>query len=115
MISVLHGGRDGDVRSFPTRRRVAYAVGGSAQNADDDGVSYPISAPRRPTPSPHPLLLTADSYLTDERRLFRVVSPLVPGAGRVEASLEDCLTLEVTSYAPGQLYTMGLRTVRAAA
>ena len=78
-------------------------------------MTYPISAPRRPTPSEQPLRLTADSYLTDGRRLFRVVSPLVPGAGRVEASLEDCLTLEVTSFAAGELHTMGLRIVRAAA
>jgi hypothetical protein len=115
VISVLHGDGDGDVRSSPTHRRGAHAVEHRAEDADDDGVSYPTSAPRRPTPRPeHPLRLTADGYLTDGRRLFRVVSPLIPGAGRIEASLEDCLTLEVTAYAPEELHTMGLRTVRAA-
>jgi len=61
----------------------------------------------------HPLLLRADSYLTDGRRLFRVVAPLIPDAGRALASLEDCRTLQVDAYTPGELYAMGLRTVRA--
>ena len=54
------------------------------------------------------------SYLTDGRRLFRVVSQFTPSAERVFASLEDCFTLEVSDYAPGELYSMGLRTVRTA-
>lgn len=49
------------------------------------------------------------SYLTDGRRLLRVVDA---GAGRAFSSLEDCLTLEVRLYSPGEMRGMGLRTVR---
>ena len=52
-----------------------------------------------------------DRYLTDGRRLFRVVSQFSGDARRRFASLEDCLTLEVTAYSPGELETMRLRPV----
>jgi hypothetical protein len=55
--------------------------------------------------------LAPDSYLTDGRRLFRVVSQFTPDAENVFASLEDCLTLEVKAYAPGELYQMSLRPI----
>jgi hypothetical protein len=56
--------------------------------------------------------LLPDSYLTDGRRLFRVVSQLTSGAEHAFASLEDCLTLEVQAYSPGELHRMRLRRVR---
>ena len=64
--------------------------------------------PRRVRSAP----LAPDGYLTDGHRLFRVVSQCAADAGRVFASLEDCLTLEVQAYAPGELYAMRLRPVR---
>ncbi len=54
-----------------------------------------------------------DSYLTDGHRLFRVVSQFSADSRRRFASLEDCLTLEVTAYSPGELETMRLRPVNA--
>jgi len=56
---------------------------------------------------------TPDSYVTDGQRLFRVVSAY--GEQRRFASLEDCLTLEVHAYAPGELGAMKLRSVNAMA
>lgn len=56
---------------------------------------------------------TTDSYLTDGHRLFRVVSQFSADSRRRFASLEDCLTLEVTAYSPGELETMRLRPVHA--
>lgn len=61
---------------------------------------------------PHPF--ATGSYLTDERRLFRVVSQFTPGAAQVFASLEDCLTLEISAHVPSDLYSMRLRAVRGA-
>lgn len=52
-------------------------------------------------------------YLTDGRRLYRVVSRFSAGPGWTFAELEDCLTLDVTAYTPGELDAMGLRPVRA--
>ncbi len=49
-----------------------------------------------------------DSYLTDGRRLLRVVEA---SAGTAFTSLEDCLTLEVRSYSPGELANLRLRLV----
>ncbi len=56
------------------------------------------------------------SYLTDSRRLFRVVEPFAisEADAHVFMSLEDCLTLEVQSYSPQQLYGMRLRPVHPA-
>jgi hypothetical protein len=51
------------------------------------------------------------SYLTDGRGLFRIVSQFTTVGEHVFASLEDCLTLEVQAYAPGELDAMRLRPV----
>lgn len=56
--------------------------------------------------------LAVDSYVTDGTRLLRVVSQFETGLDSVFASLEDCMTLEVRTYPPGELGTMRLRTVR---
>jgi hypothetical protein len=52
-------------------------------------------------------------YLTDGTRLFRVVTPFAINEtdAHVFMSLEECLTLEVQSYSPQQLYGMRLRPV----
>ena len=52
-----------------------------------------------------------DAYLTDGRRLFRVVEQLNPGVDR-PALLEDCLTLELQAYGAKDLWDLQLRTVR---
>ena len=59
------------------------------------------------TPAP----FAPGEYLTDGRRLFRVVSRLDPRAAYGFAVLEDCLTLEVNGYSPDDLVAMDLRTV----
>jgi hypothetical protein len=66
---------------------------------------------RRPSAG-HPF--AAGNYLTDGRRLFRVLSQIAAGEPDSRARLEDCLTLEVGSYAARELYSMRLRIVRAA-
>ncbi len=53
-------------------------------------------------------------YLTDGRRLFRVVSQFTTTLAPY-AELEDCVTLAVDRYTPTELYVMGLRSVRRAA
>jgi hypothetical protein len=58
------------------------------------------------------LPLRCGSYLTDGRRLFRVVSQFDAGGKHAFASLEDCLTLEIEPYSPGELDEMNLRPVR---
>ncbi len=65
----------------------------------------------RPAPSEP---LHAGGYVTDGRRLFRVVSQFATVGDHVFASLEDCSTLEVQAYAPGELCAMGLRPIRSA-
>ncbi|MGZ4186651.1 MAG: hypothetical protein ACXVSJ_15845 [Solirubrobacteraceae bacterium] len=50
-------------------------------------------------------------YLTDGKRLLRVVSRFDPGAEHRFAILEDCLTLEIDEYTPDVLATMALRRV----
>ncbi len=65
---------------------------------------HPRSAPAEP--------LCCDSYVTDGRRLFRVVSQFATVEENVFASLEDCRTLEVKAYSPGELCALGLRPVR---
>lgn len=52
-------------------------------------------------------------YLTDGRRLFRVVSRFGAGPGWTFAELEDCRTLQIEAYTPGELAAMALRPVRA--
>lgn len=58
----------------------------------------------RATRSPR---LTLDSYLTDGVRLLRVVES---GRGAC-TSLEDCYTLEIHPYSPGELARLRLRPV----
>jgi len=50
--------------------------------------------------------------VTDGARLYRVVQRLDPLRGRAAAVLEDCLTIELRSYAAADLWEMGLRLVR---
>jgi hypothetical protein len=59
-----------------------------------------------------PDLSRADSYLTDGERLFRVVMPYTPVGRGAHVRLEDCLTLEIRSYTPAELYGMNLRFAR---
>ncbi|HUA04835.1 MAG TPA: hypothetical protein VMB27_13100 [Solirubrobacteraceae bacterium] len=55
--------------------------------------------------------LVPDRYLTDGRRLFRVVSRFV-NDGSVLVVIEDSLTLDARAYAAVELLAMGLRPVR---
>jgi hypothetical protein len=55
--------------------------------------------------------LRPGSYVTDGCRLFRVVSQFATVGEHVFASLENCSTLEVQSYVPGELCAMNLRPV----
>jgi hypothetical protein len=57
------------------------------------------------------LSLTSDEYLTDGRRLLRVVAPFDPRPEHSFAVLEDCLTLKVDTYNREQLATLPLRRV----
>ena len=63
--------------------------------------------------SPDVERLVPGSYLTDGHRLLRVVSRFEADHASKSASLEDCLTLEVRCYSPGELYAMRLRRVDA--
>ncbi len=59
--------------------------------------------------------ITADEfargyYLTDGRRLFRVVSQFTTTLSPY-AQLEDCMTLTVDRYTPTELWVMGIRSV----
>ena len=56
--------------------------------------------------------LDEGAYVTDGVRLFRVVQRLDPLRGAASAVLEDCLTLELGSYAAADLWEMGVRLVR---
>lgn len=55
--------------------------------------------------------LDEGAYVTDGKRLFRVVRRLRPDRGAAPAVLEDCLTLELQSYAAADLWEMGVRLV----
>lgn len=55
--------------------------------------------------------LLPDSYLTDGRRLFRVITQFAAGEQCRSASLEDCLTLKVKAYSAAELAAMKLRPV----
>jgi hypothetical protein len=71
-----------------------------------------LSLPRLLTSRQAPSELACDDYLTDGHTLFRVVSRFTTVGDNVFASLEDCLTLEVHAYAPGELVEMRLIPVR---
>jgi len=53
----------------------------------------------------------AGAYVTDGRRLFRVMSPLSRPWRRGIAVLEDCRTLAVGAYTAEELWHMALRQV----
>jgi len=57
--------------------------------------------------------LVPDRYLTDGRRLFRVVSRFV-NDDSVLVVIEDSLTLDALAYAAVELVAMDLRPVRVA-
>ncbi len=50
-------------------------------------------------------------YLTDGRRLYRIVSRLTWSDGCHIASLEECQSLEVITFTADELHTMRLRLV----
>jgi hypothetical protein len=57
--------------------------------------------------------LVPDSYITDGRRLLRVVARPEGRFASGFAALEDCMTLEVRSYSLEELAALELRPVRA--
>ncbi len=74
-------------------------------------MSITLFRPRSGLRAPRERRLDSESYLTDGRRLFRVVSQFSTTQRQPFASLEDCLTLEVQPYTPGELGAMSLRPV----
>jgi hypothetical protein len=62
--------------------------------------------------APRTLATAGGSYVTDGRRLFRVVSALAAPPELEVAELEDCMTLETASYSPGELWALRLVMVR---
>jgi len=56
--------------------------------------------------------LALGGYLTDGRRLFRVVSRFEGDGETVLVGLEDCSTFEVKALLPSELRAMRLRAVR---
>ena len=54
----------------------------------------------------------ACAYLSDGERLFRVVTSLAWPPEGSRAVLEDCITLEVRTYGPDEIWEMGLRVVK---
>jgi hypothetical protein len=71
--------------------------------------------PRRPdipAPfAPSPEALEPGRYLTDGRRLFRVVSRFDAPPETVLVVLEDCVTLDVLALVPSELGEMGVSAV----
>ena len=53
-------------------------------------------------------------YLTDRRRLYRVLEIMPGGNKRRVAILEDCHTLDVTLFRPNELRRMRLQPVQPA-
>ena len=74
----------------------------------------PFSPFRRRRVHLRPRDLVPDRYLTDGRRLFRVVARLVTD-GSVLVVIEDCVTLDARAYAPVELAAAGVRPVRCSA
>jgi len=58
--------------------------------------------------------LTPDRYLTDGRRLFRVVARFVSD-GSILVVIEDCATLDSRAYAAVELLPLDVRPVRRSA
>jgi hypothetical protein len=67
----------------------------------------------KPTLSRAPAFHEGD-YLTDQRRLYRVLQVLPTKFKEWAAILEDCGTLDATLFRPDELERMELRVVRAA-
>ena len=58
-----------------------------------------------------PGALDPGRYLTDGRRLFRVVARFTMPPETVLVALEDCVTLSVTALLPRELEPLGLSAV----
>ena len=58
-----------------------------------------------------PNALDPGRYLTDGRRLFRVVARFTMPPDTVLVALEDCVTLSVTALLPRELEPLGLTAV----
>jgi hypothetical protein len=71
----------------------------------------PFSVFRRRRASLRQRDLVPDRYLTDGRRLFRVVARFVYD-GSVLVVIEDCATLDARAYAATELPPMDVRPVR---
>ena len=71
----------------------------------------PFSPFRRRRARLRPRDLVPDRYLTDGRRLFRVVARFVSD-GSVLVVIEDCMTLDARAYAAVELAPMDVRPVR---
>jgi hypothetical protein len=63
------------------------------------------------SPSPREPLREGD-YVTDQRRLFRVLQIVPARLNKRAAILEDCRTLEATLFRPKELRRMRLQLVR---
>lgn len=59
--------------------------------------------------------LLRSRYLTDGRRLFRVISSSNPAFELSFATLEDCLTLAVRTYTAEDMLALAMRPVHAGA
>ena len=77
-------------------------------------MSFPFNKTIRRLPQPQQVP-AGGSYVTDGRRLFRVVTRFPARHESPIALLEDCHTLEVTPFSPDELFELGLRLVRASA
>jgi hypothetical protein len=64
------------------------------------------------TQNPPRFDLEPSAYLTDGSRLFRVIAGFSYPPEGSRATLEDCCTLEVSSYSADELWSMGLRLVQ---
>jgi hypothetical protein len=58
-----------------------------------------------------PSALDPGRYLTDSRRLFRVVARFTMPPDTVLVALEDCVTLSVTALLPSEIAALGLSAV----
>jgi hypothetical protein len=87
---------------------------GEAIGRDDAGTMALASLRHLHGRTPTPAGLLPDSYLTDGRRLFRVIAQFAARGDRKTASLEDCFTLEVQAYSAAELAAMKLRSVTTA-
>jgi hypothetical protein len=61
-----------------------------------------------------PVSLHEGDYLTDRRRLFRVLQIVPTTLTKQAAILEDCRTLDAILFRPGELARMQLEVVRQA-